>query len=565
MASKHTGFPVGISIGNHFAAIGAVINDRSEIVTDSSGSCVFPFYVSSIDDMLQFGVLARDEICRRPQSVVTGLAALADLDSADIAVPGVDHVSAENDKLNVQLDGTRVPIEHLFAFALGSLRDIAEQNLKQPVHKTVICVDAPLRRSLDPPPKFHSDSQRHVINNACLRAHLENVRTYLTPTCALAAYDVDCSPSAAYFSLVLDVGASSTSVSLLEIGDGLTCPHNYLRIPVGGNDFDAALRDHCALEFCKQHSIDLAALRSNARAMARLTRACEHARCALSMTHNTVVDCASLFHGVDCTLPLSRSQLQNILTPLFAQCAAVVAPVASLQPRLQDVVLTGGCMFTPRLREMMLAAVPVPYAHVLDTIPPNEAAARGAALLGHRLMPTPANVPDLSQCLPLVPLSICVCTADGYAIPVIQRHTLMPNRKERLFALAACTDRSEGGDAPTAIVRICLGEAPVISDNFMLPGECRLRVPQQLATQKACKVAVLLDLTPNEDLIITMTLCASGSEKATVTIPSAAFTVRSDEIGSHAALWTEQALNENVASDVAHVRDLSVLHKLPVA
>ena len=98
------------------------------------------------------------------------------------------------------------------------------------------------------------------------------------PTAAALAYGLDREED--QFLVVYDLGGGTFDVSVIEINSGVVevrATHGNTQL--GGDDFDAALVEYIAEDFRQQHGVDLCADR---RAMARLTRAAERAKIALS-------------------------------------------------------------------------------------------------------------------------------------------------------------------------------------------------------------------------------------------------------------------------------------------
>ena len=157
--------------------------------------------------------------------------------------------------------------QEISAFILKRLKAIAEDSLGESVEQAVITV-----------PAYFSDKQRQATKDAGEIAGLEVVRIINEPTAAALAYGLDREED--QFLVVYDLGGGTFDVSVIEINSGVIevrATHGSTQL--GGDDFDAALVKYIAEDFRQQHGVDL---RSDRRAMARLTRRAERAKIALS-------------------------------------------------------------------------------------------------------------------------------------------------------------------------------------------------------------------------------------------------------------------------------------------
>jgi len=93
-----------------------------------------------------------------------------------------------------------------------------------------------------PLPVCWSDAQRRDLRESLERAGARRVHFVRAPVAAAIGAELD--PLASRGRMVVDVGASSTTVSIVALGDVIF----EARSPIGGEHFDHALRDHLALE-----------------------------------------------------------------------------------------------------------------------------------------------------------------------------------------------------------------------------------------------------------------------------------------------------------------------------
>ena len=144
-------------------------------------------------------------------------------------------------------------------------------------------------------------------------------------------------------------------VSLLTIEDGVfevkaTAGDTHL----GGEDFDTRLVEHFIDEFNKKHKQDL---KSNTKSLRRLRTACERAKRTLSSSTNAIIECDSLFNGIDFNSSISRARFENICDDLFRKTMLPVEQVLNdakiSKNKVDEIVLVGGSTRIPKIQELL--------------------------------------------------------------------------------------------------------------------------------------------------------------------------------------------------------------------
>ena len=189
---------------------------------------------------------------------------------------------------------------------------------------------------------------------------------------------------------------------------------------VGGDELDELLVRYFADDFQRKERASLA---SDRRALAKLRKASEQAKRALSQAAQTTLDVESLHDGSDYSGPINRGRLELLAGPALARWQQPVVRLleaASLgHADLAGYVLTGGCSSIQVVRQAFEALLPsVPC---LPATP--EAAVCGAALQALILQTHPTLFPQQQGAVAPVktaPRSVGLSGADG------QFHLLIP-------------------------------------------------------------------------------------------------------------------------------------------
>jgi molecular chaperone DnaK (HSP70) len=223
---------------------------------------------------------------------------------------------------------------------LKRLKGIAEMHLAQEVGTAVITV-----------PAYFSDAQRQATREAGEVAGLKVARIINEPTAAALAYET--SHKGRKRVLVYDLGGGTFDVSVVSIEENVvevlaSHGNNHL----GGDDFDQKIVDHLVDHLREERGVDLS---SSRQAMARVTRAAETAKIALSDDPFTMIEEEYLLEHkgapVNLSLELARSDYEAMIEPYIQEtllAAHTALEGASLTVSdLDEILLVGGTTRTP--------------------------------------------------------------------------------------------------------------------------------------------------------------------------------------------------------------------------
>lgn len=336
--------------------------------------------------------------------------------------------------------------EEISAMVLGKMKEIAEAYLGSKVKNAVVTV-----------PAHFNDSQRQATRDAGLIAGLNVMRVINEPTSAAIAYGLDRkhSSSGERNVLVFDLGGGTFDVSLVTIEEGIfevkaTAGDAHL----GGEDLDNRMANHFVEEFKRKHNKDIS---GSARALKRLTAACERAKRALSSTARTTIEIDSLLDGIDFFKSITRARFEELNSDLLRSCMALVEmclrDAKMEKSSVDEVVLVGGATRIPKVQQLLQEFFN--GKELCKSINPDEAVAYGAAVQAAILSGQGGE--KVTDILPLdvTPFSLGFEGGNGFMTVVVSRNTCLPTVKEHIFS----TDVS---------IKVYEGERAFTRDNNLL-------------------------------------------------------------------------------------------------
>ena len=319
---------IGIDLGTTNSEV-AVIQDGRARIIEVDGSKILPSVVGLADDgALLIGQTARNQYALYPERTVRSVKRRM---GEDVRLPMGDKEYSP---------------QEISALILRRLKKAAEDHLGQSVSKAVITV-----------PAYFSDAQRQATRDAGGLAGLEVARIINEPTAAALAYEVD--HKEAKNILVYDLGGGTFDVSVVRLSQDVTevlASHGNNRL--GGDDFDAKLVAHVTDHLKEEKAVDPSGARA---AMARVQRACEAAKIALSDAPFARIDEEYLLekdgNPVHLSLELSRSDYEAMIDPYIDETLeathTALKGAGLAVTDIQEVLLVGGATRTPLVQERL--------------------------------------------------------------------------------------------------------------------------------------------------------------------------------------------------------------------
>ena len=260
------------------------------------------------------------------------------------------------------LSGTRyvTPLEATTLF-LRSLAQSAEDFLGKPLTGAVVTV-----------PSHFTPSQRSALLQAAKNASVPVLQLLdEAGAAALTTLSPTWSPSDPALpqdrtQLYIDVGHSSTTLTLVSLRAGLIVPLSSSTHPIGGHTLDALLLKHFCTEFTKKTKTPLDAKDpSDARSVQKLLLALEHTKRTISASPAAAsLSIESLKDGIDFTTTINRMRFDLLARPFYTSVSAAVMGLLTGGSRgsvvgataVDEIVYVGGTASLPGLDEHLVMA-----------------------------------------------------------------------------------------------------------------------------------------------------------------------------------------------------------------
>ena len=477
---------IGIDLGTTNSEVAIVENGQVLVIADNNKK-ILPSFVG-IDDQgdILVGETARNQYLVYPERTVKSIKRLMGQD------------------IQVDLAGHAYAPQEISAIILKRLKAIAEQYLDQPVTKAVITV-----------PAYFSDAQRQATREAGEIAGLEVVRMINEPTAAALAYGGNQVEQKRM--LVYDLGGGTFDVSVVNIEAGVVeVLSSHGDNQLGGDDFDQMIIEHILDHLQQTQGVDV---RQHSKALARITRAAEHAKFALSDQPYAKIEEEYLLEhegaAIHLSLELSRPDYEEMIEDYInatLDAVHIAMKGAKLTPAdIDEIVLVGGSTRTPCIRERLFSEFGFEPHSEVD---PDLCVAMGAAIQAAMISGQEVNAVLVDVTPYTYGTSAIGYLDDDYYpykyVPIIHKNTALPNRKTEAFVT-----NHDGQEVVN--ITIYQGEDPDALNNIKI-GEFLVEGLQDVEAGNVITLTLALDL--NGMLHVSAQEKATGLEKS-ITIKNA--------------------------------------------
>ncbi|KAI8816729.1 heat shock protein 70 family [Fimicolochytrium jonesii] len=326
---------------------------------------------------------------------------------------------------------------------LRKVRETAENFLGHSVDGCVIST-----------PVYFADAEREALLKAVQEAGFGSAYTVHEPVAAALAYDKVAELNAASngekltvkkdkLVVVLDLGGHQFNATVLSSNNGLyTIIASEDDEHLGGEEFDEILMKFVASDFKRKTKMDIG---NNRRARAKLQKACEQTKRALTRQDNAPCSVESLFEGQDYHGTVNRMRFESLADSLISRCMSLMRQVLTeAEVKVEDideVLLVGGASNMPLFHRATKNVFP--STTIRTDVEPQEATAVGCAVQAGIIVSTPANLDyaAASQNTDVVNAQhlshpIGLVLGDGKFLPVLPKRAPIPSRRTVSFGVA---------------------------------------------------------------------------------------------------------------------------------
>lgn len=430
---------IGIDLGTTYSA-SAIVRDGTPQIVPHGDERIMPSVIGfTPQGGLLVGTPARNQYVLYPEQTARSIKRLMGQD------------------VTVELGGRSYRPQEISALILRELKRSVEAQLGEPAERVVITV-----------PAYFPDAARQATREAGEIAGFTVERIINEPTAAALAYGLGRGDDERQYIAVYDLGGGTFDVSIIELDAGVVeVRASHGNTQLGGDDFDALLVEHLAAQFEEMHGVDP---RDDRRAMARLSRAAEAAKIALSSQPFTRVREEYLVsqdgRPLHLDVEVSREEFESLIAGLLD------GTIDAFEQALNDAGLESG-----DLKRILLVGgstrIPLVWQMIRDqtglepevAINPDEAVALGAAvqaaiIAGEPLDAILVDVTPHSLGIEVAEWQFGKLVDDRYSV-IIHRNTTIPTSRSEVYS--AITPEQSAIE-----IKVYQGERPIASQNTLL-------------------------------------------------------------------------------------------------
>ena len=479
MNNQENGPIVGIDLGTTNSVVAGIVDGRVIVLAEDDQQ-IYPSVVGlDAAGKMITGEVARNQLAAFP----------------DRTIASVKRKMGSEEKVN--LGDQQFTPQEISAMILRRLRDRASRVLGQSVERAVITV-----------PAFFDENQRQATREAGLLAGLKVERIINEPTAATLVYHADTKEQRHI--VVYDFGGGTFDVSVVRFEMGVVeVLSSKGDTKLGGDDLDELLLDHVAVDFYKQHKIDL---RDDLTTRYRVLQACEAAKKTLSQS--ATAEIAEEFiaekdgQPLNLTISITRSEFEDLIRPLVDQTLnsvdAALRDSGLSVDDIDDLVLVGGSTRIPLVARRLTEELNLDPSRAVN---PDLAVALGAATQaamfdGQSIGPVLVDITGHT-------LGLEVMTGfNGFAptmsfSPIIRRNSPLPATYEEVYSRTH-------EEQEQAEIHVLQGESSEISRNRSIG---RFMLDLETGSDISDEIAVRFDLTLDGILKVTATQSATGKSQ----------------------------------------------------
>ncbi|ODM86869.1 Heat shock 70 kDa protein, partial [Orchesella cincta] len=485
---------IGIDLGTTYCCTAIYAKGKVQVVRNGIGKNTTPSYVAFKNGKEIVGDAAKSQAYSNPENTIFDAKRIIGRKFGD---PKLQEdmrlwpfsVVDEQGVPKIAVGDRYLHPEEISAKLLKQLKLDAEAYLGEKVTKAVITV-----------PAYFTDGQRQATIDAGKMAGLNVLSILAEPTAAALAYKLQHTfESRERNVLIFDLGGGTFDVAVMRTSIGKI---DILGVDgdthLGGEDFDKSLMEHCAVEFKKQHEIDLFDGKDSdnkqkkdevRRKLKRLQGECEKRKIELAAARIAEVNVDNMHGDIDLSVMVSRETFEDLNSHFFQKTIEIVekALVAAKldKSKIDDVVLVGGSTRIPKVQELLKEYF---GGKTLDcSINPDEAVAYGAAMNAAMLNGSVGrDSKEYEEIQDVAPMSIGVQKYGGGFSVIIPKGSKTPVKFKQTYRTALDNQIS-------VHITIYQGEDPVAANNEKLGDFYLSGIPPRKAGAENVDVEMTID------------------------------------------------------------------------
>lgn len=345
----------GIDLGTTYSCIATVDeNGEAKVIKNKEGTNTTPSVVNFADPTsVSVGQVAKETAVIEPQNTVSLVKTL--IGKTDFAI---------------NYNGEDKTPEEVSSYIVRKVAQDAGEQINDEVKKVVITC-----------PAYFGNAERIATKNAGIIAGLDVLEIISEPTAAAVYYGCTNSDTEKTI-LVYDLGGGTFDVTIMRIVPGqITVICSDGNHDLGGKDWDNAIMNYLADEFCKQTGFNGD---FDEYAQQDLRLKAERAKTQLTGKEETMVmlDTAGMRAKITISKSIFNEITQSLLNESVIKTDAAIAVAKQKGYTVDEILLVGGSTKMPQVRDALVAK----YGMEPKILEPDEAVAKGAALYAATLM-----------------------------------------------------------------------------------------------------------------------------------------------------------------------------------